>query len=303
MITLWRIFVASWKHITRNAWIGLATVFVFSIALLSVNVLLGAQAMLDRVVTILEEKVDVTISFRPETPEAVLEQARFYLTSLPQVSGVRYISSAEALKLFRERHANHPSIISGLDELSGNPLGGQLVVKARQSDDYPFLLQAIKNPQYLNFVQSQTYDDHQTAIQRIRRISDQARLFGAALVALFALFGLLAAFNAIRVAIYTQREEIMIMRLVGASTSFIRGPFILEGIWLGLLSLVLCGGAVYGILRWLEPLMRPLFDGGDPGISAFFLQNWPLILTLEGGGLLVLSMLVSWVAVGRYIQR
>lgn len=303
MITLWRVFVASWKHITRNAWIGLATVFVFTIALLSVNVLLGAQAMLDRVVTLLEQKVDVTVTFRPETPDAVLQQARFYLSSLPQVGDVQYVSPDDALKQFRLVHANQPAILSGLDELGKNPLGGQLIIKARQADDYPFLLQAIKNPQYISFVQSQTYDDHQTAINRIRDISDHARLFGAALVAVFALFGLLAAFNAIRVAIYTQREEIQIMRLVGASTGYIRGPFILEGIWLGLLSLVLCGGAVYGILRWVEPLMRPLFDGTDPGISAFFIHNAAQILALEGGGLLVLTMLVSWAAVGRYIQR
>lgn len=303
MTTLWRVFIASWKHILRNAWIGLATVFVFTIALLSVNVVLGAQAMLNRVVFLLEQKVDVTMSFRPETPPAILDQARFYLASLPQISDVRYVPATEVLRLFRERHADRPAILSGLDELGGNPLGAQLVIKARNSDDYPFLLEAVKNPQYLSFIQSQTYNDHQTAIARVRDIGSRARLFGAALVALFSLFGLLAAFNAIRVAIYTQREEIAIMRLVGASTGFIRAPFILEGMWLALFSLGFCAAAVYGVLRWVEPMLKPLFDGSDPGLTSFFTQNISTLLLLEGGGLIALAALVSWAAVGRYIHR
>ena len=303
MTTFWRVFIASWKHILRNAWIGLATVFVFTIALLSVNVVLGAQAMLNRVIFLLEQKVDVTISFRPETPPAILDQARFYLASLPQIGDVRYVPSHEVLRLFRERHADRPAILSGLDELGSNPLGGQLVLKARNSDDYPFLLEAVKNPQYLSFIQSQTYNDHQTAIERVRDVGDRARLFGAVLVALFALFGLLAAFNAIRVAVYTQREEIGIMRLVGASTGFIRAPFILEGIWLALLSLGLCAAGVYGVLRWVEPMLKPLFDGSDPGLTAFFYGNFSTLLLIEGGGLIILAALVSWAAVGRYVHR
>ncbi len=303
MTTLWRIFISSWKHILRNAWIGLATVMVFAIALLSVNVVLGAQAMLNRVVYLLEQKVDVTISFRSETPTAVLDQARFYLVALPQISDVRFLSADDVLHAFRERHASQPSILSGLDELGKNPLGAQLVIKAHNSDDYPFLLQAVKNPQYLSFIQSQTYNDHQSAIARVRDISARARLIGAVLVALFALFGLLAAFNAIRVAIYTQREEIGIMRLVGASTGFIRGPFILEGMWLALLSVMLCVGAVYGVLHWIEPMLRPLFDGSDTGLTTFFFGNATLLIAIEGGGLVLLAALVSWAAVGRYIHR
>lgn len=303
MTTLWRIFISSWKHILRNAWIGLATVLVFTIALLSVNVVLGAQAMLNRVVFLLEQKVDVTISFRPETPSAVMDQARFYLASLPQVAEVRFIGSDEVLHQFRDRHTGHPAILSGLDELGANPFGAQLVLRAHNSDDYPFLLQAVKNPQYISFIQSQTYNDHQTAIARVRDISNRARLLGAVLVALFSLFGLLAAFNAIRVAIYTQREEIGIMRLVGASTGYIRGPFILEGMWLAALSIGLCVGAVYGVLRWVEPVLRPLFDGSDTGLSAFFYGHWSLLLAVEGGGLILLAALVSWAAVGRYISR
>ncbi|MSR85428.1 FtsX-like permease family protein [Candidatus Uhrbacteria bacterium] len=303
MITLWRIFVTSWKHLARNLWIALATIFVFMMALLSVNVLLGVNAMLEKVVTLLEEKVDMTVAFKPTAPDAILQQARFYLTSLPQIKSVSVISPEQVLADFKLRHAQDPKILSALRDLPANPLGAQLIIHARQPDDYAFLAQAIQSPQYAAFIQSQTYNDHQSAIARVHDVSRQVRIVGSVLVAVFALFGLLIAFNAIRVAIYTQREEISIMRLVGASAAFIRGPFVLEGLWLAMLSLISSGAIIYSTVLWLEPILTPLFGGSDAGLQFFFVHQWSRIVLMEGVGLIGLVMIMSWLAVGKYIKR
>ncbi len=303
MKNLWRVFKYSWQNLFRNAWLGLATIFVFVMALLSVNVLLGVNVLMTRVITALEEKIDVTVTFLPATPEAIVTQAKFYLTSLSQVATVKVVTPAEALVAFRERHAKDPKILSALDELKANPLGAQLVVKAKEADDYPFLLQAIQNPQYTSYIQSRTYDDHQIAIERVRVIGRNGRIAGAVLVAIFALFGLLTAFNAIRVAIYTQREEIGIMRLVGASSFFIRGPFLLEGIWLATFSLLISVALLVGAMVWLEPALKPLFEGLDPGLFTYFRSQGPFILGVEALGMFLIVGFVSWVAAGRYIKR
>lgn len=303
MTMAWRIFVASWKHFARNLWIGVATVFVFTIALLSINVLLGVNAVIEQVVTLLEQKVDVTVTFNADAPEALLSQARFYVVSLPQTAEARLVSPAEALEAFKERNKNNPKILDALNELAANPLGAQLVIKAKHPEDYPFLLEAIRNPQYEPFIRSSSFDDHRQAIAMIQETGAQIRLFASALVAIFAFFGLLAAFNAIRVAIYTQREEIAIMRLVGASASYIKLPFVLEGVWMALLSALLTAGGVWAVITLLEPRLITLFDGRDPGLVSFFVQNGVQLIVLQLGGLLVLSALVSWMAVGRYIRR
>jgi cell division protein FtsX len=283
MTTAWRIFTASWKHFARNLWIGIATVFVFTIALLSVNVLLGVNAVIEQVVTLLEQKVDVTVTFTPDTPPALLDQARFYIVSLPQTGEARLVTPEEALQAFKERNKNNPKIIDALGELANNPLGAQLVIKARHPEDYPFLLDAVRNPQYEPFIRSSSYDDHREAITKIQEAGGQIRLFASALVAIFAFFGLLAAFNAIRVAIYTQREEIAIMRLVGASVSYIKLPFVLEGVWMAMLAALLAFGGVWFTVRLLEPRLTALFDGRDPGLQAFFIQQGPLLIAIELG--------------------
>lgn len=302
MTTAWRIFVASWTHVWRNLWIGLATVIVFTVALLSVNVLLATNVMVEKAVAFIEQRVDVTVLFQPGTPEPLLNQARSYVLQLPQTASVELITADQALAQFKERNKNNPKILEALAELSSNPLGAELIIKARETQDYPFLLAAVRNPQYLPFIRKSSYEDHRQTISTIQEGAKSIRLFGSGLVAIFAFFGLLAAFNAIRVAIYTQREEIAIMRLVGASSSYIRLPFVLEGVWLAAFASILSAIAVWAGLQYGEPKLTSFF-GTDLGIGVFYVSHWPLLVLLQFGSIALLSGLVSWIAAGRYIKR
>lgn len=302
MITFFRIIGTSFRAFFRNAWIGVATMFVFGMAILSVNVLLGVQGVMNRAAHALEDRVDVTLTFRTATPAPVLTQLKSYALSLPQVKSVEFISAQDALQRFRARYASQPKILAALEELSSNPLGAQMIVKAREPDQYPFIVQALQSPQYAPFIQKQTYEDHRGAIVRIQAIADQVRLAGSILVALFALFGLLTVVNAVRVAVYTQREEIAIMRLVGASSLFIRAPFVLQTVWFGVVALVAASLATYGAIAYIDPALRPVFDG-DVGLLTLVQEQGPRVFLLQLGTLVVLMSLTAWMAVGRYIRR
>lgn len=302
-VTIWRVISYAWKNFFRNAWIGLATVFVLVLSLLSVNVVVGVGAILDRAVNTLEQKVDVTVFFKDKTPDAVLQQAQFFMAGLPQVKDVQLKTPDQALAAFKERHQNDPKIITALAELDGNPIGASMVVKAKNTDDYPFLLEALKNPQFDFAIESKSYDDHAAAINKVREIGKSVRLFGLILIVIFGIFSVLIVYNAIRVAIYTQREEIGIMRLVGASGSFVRMPFVLEGMLLAALALVAAAFVVAGSVAFVEPRLIPVFDGENPGLIMYFMQNAVQLLVVEGGALMALVALSSWAAVGKYLKR
>lgn len=303
VVTSWRIIIYAWKNFARNAWIGLATVFVLVLSLLSVNVLVGVNTLLERAIATLEEKVDVTVFFKAQTPEAILQQARFFMVGLPQVKNAELLTPEQALELFKTRHQNDPRILEALGELDKNPLGASMVIKARRTEDYSFLLEALKNPQFGNAIEKKSYDDHAEAIGEVREIGKSVRFFGAFMIAIFALFSVLIVYNAIRVAIYTQREEIGIMRLVGASGGFVRMPFVLEGIFLALLAVILSAVLVAGCIAFLEPRLVPIFNNTNPGLWDYFSQNFWKIAAFEGGGLMALVALSSWAAVGKYLKR
>ncbi len=302
-VTSWRIVSYAWKNFARNAWIALTTIFVLVLSLLSVNVLVGVNALLERAVSTLEDRVDISVYFKSGTPEAVLQQTQFFMAGLPQVKATTLLTPDEALSDFKKRHENDPKILDALNELDQNPLGASLVIKAKRTDDYPFLLEALKNPQFDFSIESKTYDDHAEAIKRVRDLGASARVFGAILIAIFGLFSVLIVFNTVRVAIYTQREEIGIMRLVGASGSFVRLPFVLEGIFIALLASLIAAVIIAGAVTFIEPRLMSFFDGADPGLRAYFIGNLSSILTAELGSLFALVAVSSWAAVGKYLKR
>lgn len=298
-----RILKAAFQNIARNAWLGAATVLVLILALVSVNVLVGVNTLMSRAVEILEDKVDVTVFFKPDAHEAVVNQARFFLEDLPQVRQVELIPPEEALALFRERHKNDEEILAALDELGANPLGATVRIKARDTANYPFIIETLQNPQFADAIEGRTFDDHSAAIEAVRTLAANARFVGTSLILVFALIGILIVFNMVRVAIYTQREEIGIMRLVGASSPYIRFPFVIQGITLAVLAMIVTAGLVAAVIASVEPYLVPLFDGMDPGLRrVFFERGWELIV-LETAGLALIVGVTSWAAAGKYLRR
>lgn len=301
--SLGRIISFAWKNVYRNAWIGLATVLVLVLALLSVNVLIGVNALASSAINILEKKIDVSVYFVPETPEAILEQSRSYMASLPQSESVKLFTADEALAAFKERHADDPSILDALEELDANPLGATMVIKAVRTSDYPFLMEALNNPQFSFAIESKTYDDHTVAIEQVEQIAASVRYFGLILTAVFIIFSALIVYNAIRVAIYTQREEIGIMRLVGASNAFVRLPLILDGIFFALLALLISGALIAVIISVAEPYLISFYDGGDPGLKSYFTSNFIPLALGQGVIISLIVALASWAAVGKYLKK
>ncbi len=303
LTTTGRVISFAWKNITRNAWIGLATVLVLVLALLSVNVLIGVNALASSAINILEKKIDVSVYFKPETPDAILEQSRSYMASLPQSEKVTLFTADEALAAFQERHKDDPSITDALNELDGNPFGATMVIKAAQTSDYPFLMEALNNPQFSFAIESKTYDDHTVAIGQVEQIASTVRYFGLILTVVFTIFSALIVYNSIRVAIYTQREEIGIMRLVGASNAFVRMPLILDGIFFAIIALAVTAGLMALAISVGEPYLISFYDGADPGLKKYFLDNLLWLLAVQGIGLSVIVALASWAAVGRYLRK
>lgn len=300
---LLRVLKAAFQNILRNAWLGIATIIVLVMALTSVNLLIGVNALIQNAVAILEDKVDVTVFFKQDANEALVTQARFFIADLPQVKSVELVPADEALERFKERHADDPEVLEALGELEENPLGSTLKIKARTPKDYPFIIETLKNPQFADAIESKSYDDHSETISRVQSLGESSRTFGMALIVVFALIGILIVFNTIRVAIYTQREEIGIMRLVGASSVYVRTPFVIQGIILAAIAILLSALFVAVGVAWIEPFLMTLYDGGSPGLKRYFIDHWLRLLVIQGGGLALLVGFTSWAAAGKYLKR
>ena len=298
--TLLRILKYGFQSFWRNGWLSTATVLVMVLALITFQGLLLFGVVTDSAVTSIRDKIDIAVYFRRTTGEDDMLKMKKAVEQLPTIKSVEYISSADALADFKEKHKNDPTITQALTELASNPLLASLNVKAKDPNDYPAIAQYLENQGFSPIVEKVTYSQNKNAIDRLNKLIDTLNRMGLAITIFIAFAASLVAFNTIRLAIYSNRDEIGIMRLVGASNTFIKGPYIVDGVLYGFFGSLVTVLLTAPLMNIVAPVVARLIPEMD--LQAYFYANLPSLfgyLVLFGAALGVLS---SWVAIRRYLK-
>jgi len=303
MTSIYRVFKFAAKDFWRNIWLSLVTTSILTLAFVSVNLLIVLNVLTQNAVTAVESRIDVSVYLKPGTSTDMVTTVRSYLLAMPQVKEVTLTSPEEALAQFKARHAGSAAISGSLQNLDSNPLGPTLSVKARDTADYEGIMRSLENPAFAASITEKNFDDHKAVIERIRSISTQVERAAIAVSLVFLLIAVLIVYNSVRVAIYTHREEIGIMRLVGASNFFIRMPFIIEGVFYCLLALLISAAIVVPGVRLLTPSIINFFQSPDVDLLAYYRHNALWIFGLQLAGGIILTVTASGLAVGKYLRR
>lgn len=298
--TLLRILKYGFQSFWRNGWLSTATVLVMVLALITFQGLLLFDVVTKSAVASIRDKIDIAVYFRRTTAEDDMLKMKKAVEQLPTIKSVEYISSADALADFKEKHKSDPTISQALTELAANPLLASLNVKAKDPNDYPAIAQYLENDGFSPIVEKVTYSQNKNAIDRLNKLIDTLNRMGLAVTIFIAFAASLVAFNTIRLAIYSNREEIGIMRLVGASNTFIKGPYIVDGILYGFFGSLVTLLLTAPLLNIAAPVVARLIP--EMNLQVYFYTNLPTLfgyLIVFGAALGVLS---SWVAIRRYLR-
>lgn len=302
IVSLYRVCKFAWQGFWRNFWLSVVTISIIVLASLTVNALIVLNVIADSVVQSLEQKIDVSIYFDPEVPEERIREVKDYLGSLAQVTAIRYTSADEALRQFRRRHSKDPAILESLETLKKNPLGGTLAVTARKPDDYQEIIAILNRSPHRDLVEEENFTDHRQTIREINAIANRINQTGITVTVVFVAIAMLIVFNTIRVAIYTHREEIAIMKLVGASNTFITAPFVIESILYAVVAAALTLLITFPLLNTLQPLLENFFTGIPLDLTAYFRRHGLEIFILQAGGIVTLNIIGSAIAIRRYLK-
>ncbi|MDD2807202.1 MAG: permease-like cell division protein FtsX [Patescibacteria group bacterium] len=297
-----RIFKFAWQSFWRNIWLSIATITIIVLAFISINSLIIIKLVTDTAINVIKDKVDISLYFRPDVTESQVQEVQSYLTSLTQVKDITYVSQADALENFKRLHRQDSVIISSLDELDSNPIGATLQVQAKNIEDYPAIMEVLNNSKYSGLIIDKNFDDHQLYITKIKNFSDNFNKIGLITSLIFLFVAALIVFNTIRVAIYTHRSEIAIMKLVGASNWFIRSPFLMEAIFYGIIACLISIAAVYPILNFIQPYVSNFFLTEQYSITNQFNQYFWEIFGLELVAIILLNIISSLIAIRRYLK-
>lgn len=286
----------------RNIWLSVVTITVLVLALLSVNILISLNAVSATVVNSIKEKVDVSVFFKPETPQATVDNFQEKIRQLPEVKETVFVARDQALQAFKEKHADDPAIMDALAEVEKNPLLDALIIKAQNTEDYKKILSVLSLSENQEIIKYQNYTDHEKIISRVAMISDKVEKFSLALTIVFAVIAILIVFNAIRVTIYTHREEIAVMRLVGASNSFIRAPYIVEGVLYSIFAVLISILLLYGIFSAAGPYIGDFLETYNFSLIDYYQSNFLVIFCSQLAAVIALNVVSSGIAVGKYLK-
>lgn len=305
-VSFGRVMRAAWHNFWRNIWLTIATMVIMVMTLLMVSFLYFATVLGGAVLHNIEQKVDVSVTFKPKVTDQYLRSIAAEIDSRDDVESVRVVTSQEAFEEFKARHKDDPFIAESLHELEDNPLPASMFIVASDPQRYQDITKQLEADKYKAFVEKVNFEDSRPIIERLIGVIGTTKQVGLLITVTFAVLAMLIMFNTVRLAIYSFREEIDIMRLVGAGRWFIQGPFIIESILVALIAVVVSSVVLYFSLRGVSvPVERFFFDqGGQPfNLYAYATSNWLKVVGLQALLAVALAVVSSMIGIRRYLRN
>ncbi|MDP3974706.1 MAG: permease-like cell division protein FtsX [Candidatus Jorgensenbacteria bacterium] len=300
MVTLSRIVKYGWQAFLRNGWLSLSTISIMILAALVFEGLILFNVMGKTALTSIQNKIDISVYFKSNVDEDSVLNIKRSLEGLEEVLSAEYISREQALEEFKARHEGEETITQTLAELDENPLLASLNIKAEDPSEYASIASYLENKNLGDIVEKVTYAQNQVVIDRLVGLIDTMKKGGITLTVFLAFLAVSVTFNTIRLAIFSNREQIGIMRLVGASNVFIRGPYVVEGVIYGAIAGIIGFLILIPVISFLSPYVGRFIP--ELVLSQYFQTNFFILLLYQLLFCIALGIVSSVIATRRYLQ-
>jgi len=300
-----RVFRSGVTSFWRNNFVSLSSLVVMFITLFMIASLIFMSAVLKFSLQEIKNKVDINVYFTTNASEADIFSLKKSIETISEVASVTYLSRDEALANFKERHKDDSLTLEAINELGENPLAASLSIKAKEPSQYEGIARFLNNEDSVTgssnpIIEKVNFYQNKVVIDKLTRIIEGANTIGFWIAILFLIISVIITFNTIRLAIFISREEISVMRLMGASCRYVKGPFVVSGILYGIVSATLVMIVFFGLTYWLGNLSKNFFVGLD--LFDFYLKNFGQIFIIVFGSGILLGAVSSYLAVQKYLK-
>lgn len=293
------------NNFTRNAWLTIAATAVMTITLLIIFITVTARNVLNDSVLEISKNVDMSIYLKTDTTDTQANAIMSDLKKLSNVQKVSFVSAAEAREQQAKANKSNPEMLSAITQAT-NKLPATIRVSLKDINDTSQLDRFVKTNTHLKEVidpnRAPSFaGSRRSAIQNIGKWTEFAQRVGLGASIVFVAISSLIVFNTIRMAIFNRKEEIQMMKLIGADRSFIRGPFVVEAIVYGFIAAVLATGLGIGILYASKAGLMQAGVAVQPTIDFLTTYIGFALLAMIGLGALV-GTISSLLATRRYLK-
>lgn len=292
----------SLQNIVRNVWLSVITMFLLFLTMLSITLVVSLNIVGSKVIGAVEQNVSVSFYFYDSASESDILAAQSYLQKMSAVDSVVYVSKDQALQDFSAAHKDDPEVLAALAELTDNVLPASLLVRAKSIADYQTIISQFEESDYISMVESTDFTDSKQVIDTMTHTVNRVYDIGIAVSIVFVLISVVVIFNAIRMTIYSHKEEVGIMQLVGATNGFIRAPFILDSVIFGCVAAAAVLILLYAGLYFTDATVSHFFAGYNFSLLQFYTQHWPIVAPSEIIVAILISGISSTIAISRYLK-
>ena len=294
-----KIFKSGWESFWRQGFLTFATSLVIFIAVILGTSLFFFQGAVSYLTGQIKDKIDISVTFKSEVARDTILQIREDLSKLNEVKKVDYISPEDAYNAFVEAHQGD-QYMEALGLLNVNPFLPSLRIQTNEPSQYKQVSEYLKKDEYKNLINEVNDYKRGVMIEKLGELTKSVQILGLSLTVFLSLIAVIITFNTLRLSIYSQKEEIEIMRLVGAKNSFIRGPFLVLGALCGFFAAALSFMLLTIVLSILNKQLTSLFIGFD--CLAFFKANVLIVALLQLSVGVGLGLISSYFAVRKYLR-
>ena len=302
-----RVMKFAFQGFWRNIWLSVINITILILTLFVINFLIGFNLLADNAINLVNEKIDVNLYFKENISSEKIEEIKQKILASEYIENAEFVSSEDALNSFLSRHESDEHIVEAVNELKegdGQVFLSSLKIKAKDMDMYDDILIELKESQYSSLfeIDESEFKDYTNMTNRLSDISNKIKLFGYVVSIIFILIALMMVYNTIKIATYTHREEIGVMRLVGATNNFIKSPLIFEIVLYNLIAVIAVVILFYSFLSVMNPLLIKLFEGYPLNLMEYFNSNF---IWIFGGQFLIMSLfsvISSLIALKKFLR-
>ncbi len=303
---LWkRTILAGLRGFYRNRTVSLSSIFILTITLSIITSFYLFRAVFDYTLEQVKEKVDVRVYLTTDATEEQAADVKAKILGLSDVKSVVYTSREQALLDFKKKHEGDQLTLQALDELGSNPFGASLSVVAKDTARYEAIAEQLTENSGLlgedrTVIDKVNYYQIKDSIDKLNSIIGWTNTVGFWLSVIFVLMSCMIVYNTIRLAIFVYRDEIAVMKLVGASNMFIRGPFIVESFLYSIVATLLTVIIFFPATIWLTKKTVFFFEGLN--INAFYTAHLIELVAVLLIFSSLLTVISSLLAVRKYLK-
>jgi cell division transport system permease protein len=295
-----RTFNESLKNLWRNGLLSIAAISVLVFSLYTISILYLLTATTDNILKEIQQKVNVTVYFKSDVSEENILKIRQDLGNYSEIKSADYVSKEKALDDFKKNNSDNPVILQSLEEIGDNPLLPSLVIKANNPNQYESVASYISTASFKDDIARINYSKNKEIINKLNSLVSEIRKIGLSLAILFSFIAILITFNTIRITIYSHKQEIEVMRLVGASNLYIRLPFIFEGVTYGVIASVISMIFLLITIKFVAPYISKVIPSEN--LLSFYFTNFAILIGMQILIGTLLGIFSGMIAIRKYLK-